>query len=128
MLVMATQVAHPSRVNSDAVAAGIRALAGALAIDELLQALPRQQVEPLPAGQDYPIRLVWPYRDRVLPFKDFGAAMFDRIPDAELIRTGARWTRADVRPSGQSDRVDARGDHRHRCRLRYSTPRMTPFA
>jgi pimeloyl-ACP methyl ester carboxylesterase len=88
MLVMATQVAHPSRVSPDAVAASIRALAGAPVIDELLQALPRQQVEPLPAGQGYPIRLVWPYRDRVLPFKDFGAAMFERIPDAELIRIG----------------------------------------
>jgi hypothetical protein len=42
----------------------------------------------LPAGQDYPIRLDWPNRDRVLPLKDFGAAMFDRhaghVPMSDL--------------------------------------------
>jgi pimeloyl-ACP methyl ester carboxylesterase len=85
-LVLCTQVAHPSRVSPDWVAASIRALAASPAVDALLQALAHDQVEAMPAGQPYPIRLVWPEHDRVLPFRDFGAPMLERIPDAELIR------------------------------------------
>jgi pimeloyl-ACP methyl ester carboxylesterase len=97
-LVLCTQVAHPSRVSPDWVAASIRALAAAPAVDGLLQALARDQVEAMPAGQHFPIRLVWPEHDRMLPFRDFGAPMLERIPDAELIRI------ADVGHVPMSDR------------------------
>jgi pimeloyl-ACP methyl ester carboxylesterase len=68
------------------VAASIRAAAVAPAVDELLRDLPRRQVEPIAAGQSYPIRVVWAEHDRVLPFEHFGAPMLERIPDADLIR------------------------------------------
>ncbi len=43
-------------------------------------------MQPLPAVRDYPVRLVWADRDRVLPFDGFGAPMLERLPGAELIR------------------------------------------
>jgi len=86
-LVVCTQVAHPSRVSPHYVAASLRAVALTPVIGELLTALSHDQVQPLSAGQRYPIRLVWPQRDRVLPFREFGAPMLARIPDAELVRT-----------------------------------------
>jgi pimeloyl-ACP methyl ester carboxylesterase len=85
-LLLSTQVAHPGRVRPEWVSASIRAAALAPVVDELLRTLPRQQVESIPAGQTYPIRLVWPEHDRVLPFAHFGAPMLERIPDAELVR------------------------------------------
>jgi pimeloyl-ACP methyl ester carboxylesterase len=85
-LMLYTQVAHPSRVSPDYVAASLRAFAFTPMIGDLLKAVSREQVEPLPAGPGYPIRLVWPHRDRVLPFKAFGMPMLERLPDAELVR------------------------------------------
>ena len=52
----------------------------------LLRAIPLHQVQPLPVDRDYPVRLVWADRDRVLPWDRFGSAMLERIPGAELIR------------------------------------------
>jgi pimeloyl-ACP methyl ester carboxylesterase len=85
-LLLSGQVAHPSRVPPEWLAASIRAAAVAPAVDELLRDLPQRQVEPLPAGQSYPIRVVWPEHDRVLPFEHFGAPLLERIPDADVIR------------------------------------------
>lgn len=85
-LLLGTQVAHPARVSPAYVAASLRAFALAPMVGELLEALSHEQVQPLPAGQHYPIRLVWPQRDMVLPFRDFGVPMLARIPDAELVR------------------------------------------
>jgi pimeloyl-ACP methyl ester carboxylesterase len=85
-LLLATQVAHPHRVAPEALAANIRAGAVAPAVVPLLRTLPLRQVQPLPAARDYPVRLVWADRDRVLPFKHFGAPMLGRIPGAEFIR------------------------------------------
>lgn len=85
-LLLCTQVAHPSQISPDYVAASLRAFALAPAVGELLSALSHEQVQPLPRGQRYPIRLVWPQRDMVLPFREFGAPMLARIPDAELFR------------------------------------------
>ena len=85
-LLLCTQVAHPSRVSPDYVAASLRAYSLAPAVGELRAAVSHEQVQPLPRGQRYPIRLVWPHRDRVLPFRHFGAPMLARIPDAELVR------------------------------------------
>jgi pimeloyl-ACP methyl ester carboxylesterase len=85
-LLLCTQVADLSRVRPDYVSAILRAFALAPMIGELLHAVSHEQVEPLPAGQRYPIRLVWPHHDRVLPFKAFGMPMLERLPDAELVR------------------------------------------
>jgi len=85
-LLLSSQVAHPSRARPEWLAASIRAAAVAPAVDELLRDLPRRQVEPLSAGQTYPIRVAWPEHDRVLPFEHFGAPMLEQIPDADLVR------------------------------------------
>ncbi|WP_428339908.1 alpha/beta fold hydrolase [Mycobacterium sp.] len=82
-----TQVAHPSRVSPEAVAVSIRGAASMPGVVELLKVLPHEeQVAPLPADRDYPIRLIWPQRDRVLPYQHFGASMVERLPGAELVR------------------------------------------
>jgi pimeloyl-ACP methyl ester carboxylesterase len=86
MLLLCTQVAHPSRVSPDFVAASLRAFALAPAVGEIPTPLSHEQVQPLPRGQRYPIRLVWAQRDMVLPLREFGAPMLARIPDAELFR------------------------------------------
>ncbi|MBO0863544.1 MAG: alpha/beta fold hydrolase, partial [Mycobacterium sp.] len=85
-LLLAGQVAHPSRIPPETLAAYIRASGAAPAVAPLLQAIPLRQVQPLPAVRDYPVRLVWGDRDRVLPFDGFGAPMLERLPGAELIR------------------------------------------
>jgi pimeloyl-ACP methyl ester carboxylesterase len=83
---LAGQVAHPERVPPEELAAYIRAGGLAPVVVPLLRAITLRQVHPLPADRDYPVRLVWADRDRVLPFNGFGAAMLERIPGAELIR------------------------------------------
>jgi pimeloyl-ACP methyl ester carboxylesterase len=83
---LAAQVAYPQRVPPEALAAYIRASGAAPAVAPLLRELPLRQVQPLPAVREYPVRLVWGDRDRVLPFDDFGAPMLVRLPGAELVR------------------------------------------
>ncbi|MDT5093727.1 MAG: hypothetical protein QOH60_3090 [Mycobacterium sp.] len=83
---LAAQVAHPNRVPPEALATYLRAGAEAPVVAPLLQDLPLRQVEPLAVARDYPVRLVWGERDRVLPFDGFGAAMHERLPGSELIR------------------------------------------
>jgi pimeloyl-ACP methyl ester carboxylesterase len=83
---LAGQVAYPRRVPPEALAAFIRAGALAPIVAPLLRDLPLRQVQPLPVARDYPVRLVWGDRDRVIPFDGFGAAMLERLPGAELIR------------------------------------------
>jgi pimeloyl-ACP methyl ester carboxylesterase len=82
---LAGQVAHPDRVPPEALAASIRAGGLAPVVAPLLREFPLQQVQPLPAVRDYPVRLVWAGQDRVLPFDGFGAPMLERLPGAELI-------------------------------------------
>jgi pimeloyl-ACP methyl ester carboxylesterase len=83
---LAGQVAHPNRVPPEALAAFIRASSLAPVVAPLLREFPLRQVEPLPVARNYPVRLVWGDRDRVLPFGGFGAPMLERLPGAELIR------------------------------------------
>jgi pimeloyl-ACP methyl ester carboxylesterase len=85
-LMLAGQVAHPSRVAPESLAAHIRASAQAPAVDTLLRRLPQRSMEPLPPNRDYPTRVVWAVHDRVLPFNGFGAPMLARLPGAELVR------------------------------------------
>jgi pimeloyl-ACP methyl ester carboxylesterase len=82
----AGQFAHPDRVPPEALAAYIRASGAAPGVAPLLREFPLRQLQPLPAVRDYPVRLVWADRDRVLPFDGFGAPMLERLPGAELIR------------------------------------------
>jgi pimeloyl-ACP methyl ester carboxylesterase len=85
-LMLAGQVADPSRVAPESLAAHIRASAQAPAVKPLLRLLPQRTVEPLPSDHSYPIRVVWATGDRVLPFEGFGAPMLARLPGAELVR------------------------------------------
>ena len=84
-LMLARQVADPSRVAPESLAAHIRASAQAPAVNALLRLLPQRSVEPLPRDHSYPIRVVWGTRDQVLPFQGFGAPMLARLPGAELV-------------------------------------------
>ncbi|MCV7205733.1 alpha/beta fold hydrolase [Mycolicibacterium peregrinum] len=85
-LMMAGQVAHPSRVSPESLAALIRASSQSPAVDPLLRRLPQRSMEPLPADRDYPTRVVWAVHDRVLPFDGFGVPMMARLPGADLVR------------------------------------------
>ena len=83
---LAGQVAHPHRVTRESLVTYIHASAHSPAVEPLLRVLHLHPVGPLPADRDYPVRLVWAERDRVLPFKHFGSPMLERLPGAELIR------------------------------------------
>jgi pimeloyl-ACP methyl ester carboxylesterase len=83
---LAGQVAHPNRVPRESVVTYIHASGQSPVVDPLLRVLHHHPVDPLPADRDYPVRLVWAERDRVLPFKHFGSPMLERLPGAELIR------------------------------------------
>ncbi|MGH3582201.1 MAG: alpha/beta fold hydrolase [Mycobacterium sp.] len=85
-LMLAGQVAHPSRVPAESLAAHLRASAQTPAVATLLRRLPQRSMEPLPANRDYPTRVVWAAHDRVLPFTGFGVPMLARLPGAELVR------------------------------------------
>lgn len=56
---LSTQVAHPERVDPQALAANIRASAHAPAVDPLLRELPHLHLDPLPADSSCPVRVVW---------------------------------------------------------------------
>jgi pimeloyl-ACP methyl ester carboxylesterase len=83
---LAGQVAHPARVPRESLVTYIHATGQSTVVDQLLRVLHHHPVDPLPADRDYPVRLVWAERDRVLPFKHFGSPMLQRLPGAELIR------------------------------------------
>jgi pimeloyl-ACP methyl ester carboxylesterase len=85
-MLLSRQVAHPDQVPPEELAAWFRAIGVAPVLVPLLRAIPRCQVQSLPADRDYPVRLVWGDRDRVLPFGGFGEAMLERLPGAELVR------------------------------------------
>jgi pimeloyl-ACP methyl ester carboxylesterase len=83
---LASQVAHPHLVPRESLVAYIQASGQSPVVEPLLRVLHLNPVGPLPADRDYPVRLVWAERDRVLPFKHFGSPMLERLPGAELIR------------------------------------------
>jgi pimeloyl-ACP methyl ester carboxylesterase len=83
---LAGQVAHPHRVPHESLVTYIHASGQSPVVDPLLRVLHLNPVDPLPVDRDYPVRLVWAERDRVLPFKHFGSPMLERLPGAELIR------------------------------------------
>lgn len=83
---LAGQVAHPHRVPRETLVTYIHASGQSPVVEPLLQVLHQNPVDPLPTERDYPVRLVWAERDRILPFKHFGSPMLERLPGAELIR------------------------------------------
>jgi pimeloyl-ACP methyl ester carboxylesterase len=83
---LAGQVAHPDHVPLETLVTYIHASGQSPIVEPLLRVIHRRPVDPLPADRDFPIRLVWADRDRVLPFKHFGSPMLERLPGAELIR------------------------------------------
>jgi pimeloyl-ACP methyl ester carboxylesterase len=83
---LASQVAHPHQVPPESLVAYIQASGQSPVVEPLLRVLHLNPVDPLPAERDYPVRLVWAERDRILPFKHFGSPMLERLPGAELIR------------------------------------------
>jgi pimeloyl-ACP methyl ester carboxylesterase len=85
---LAGQVAHPDRVPRESLVTYIHASGQSPVVEPLLRLLHLHPVGPLPADRDYPVRLVWAERDRILPFKHFGDPMLERLPGAELIRLG----------------------------------------
>jgi pimeloyl-ACP methyl ester carboxylesterase len=85
-LLYAGQVTHTNRVPPEAVAAQLRASNQAAAVTSLLRVLPESRLEPLTSDHNYPIRVVWPTHDRVLPFEVFGAPTMQRLPGAEVLR------------------------------------------
>jgi pimeloyl-ACP methyl ester carboxylesterase len=80
------QVAHPHLVPRESLVTYIQASGQSPVVEPLLRVLHLHPVDPLPTDRDYPVRLVWAERDRVLPFKHFGSPMLERLPGAELIR------------------------------------------
>jgi pimeloyl-ACP methyl ester carboxylesterase len=82
---LASQVAHPHQVPRESLVAYIQASGQSPVVEPLLRVLHLNPVDPLPAERDYPVRLVWAERDRILPFKHFGSPMLERLPGAELI-------------------------------------------
>ena len=83
---LAGQVAHPEQVPRESLVTYIQATGHAPVVGPLLRVIHHRPVGPLPADRDYPVRLVWGERDRVLPFKHYGRAMLERLPGAEFIR------------------------------------------
>jgi pimeloyl-ACP methyl ester carboxylesterase len=83
---LAGQVAHPHHVPRESLVTYIHASGQSPVVEPLLRVLHLNPVDPLPVDRDYPVRLVWADRDRVLPFKHFGSPMLERLPGAELIR------------------------------------------
>jgi pimeloyl-ACP methyl ester carboxylesterase len=83
---LAGQVAHPDRVPRESLVTYIQASGQSPVVEPLLRVLHLHPVDPLPTERDYPVRLVWAERDRILPFKHFGSPMLERLPGAELIR------------------------------------------
>lgn len=83
---LAGQVAHPDHVPHETLVTYIHASGQSPVVDPLLRVLHLSPVDPLPEDRDYPVRLVWGERDLVLPFKQFGSPMLERLPGAELIR------------------------------------------
>ncbi|MCF7550806.1 alpha/beta fold hydrolase [Pseudonocardia sp. WMMC193] len=85
-LLLAGQVAHPSRMPADVLELHVRVGNDMPGVPPLLETVTKRQVDQLPADHDYPIRLVWGRADRVIPFGEFGTAMLERLPGAEVIR------------------------------------------
>jgi pimeloyl-ACP methyl ester carboxylesterase len=83
-LLVSSQFEHPERVDPLELIADIRAIRNAPVIKPLIKVLGDKPMEPLP-DPGCPVRVVWARRDRVIPYKHYGAPLLEKLPSAELI-------------------------------------------
>lgn len=103
---LGTQVADPDRLDPAEVAEALRAIRRSPIVRPLLKTVVHEPFEPLPADPTVPVRIVWPERDRVIPFAHYGAPMMERLPGAELVRTsGVGHVPMSDDPLGVTDRI-----------------------
>jgi len=80
-----SQFEHPERADPLELIADIRAIKNSLILRPLMKALVSDPIRPLP-DPGCPVRVVWPLRDRILPYKHHGKPMMEKLPSAELAR------------------------------------------
>jgi pimeloyl-ACP methyl ester carboxylesterase len=103
---LGSQVAYPDRLDPAEIAEELRAITRSPIVRPLIRVLRRHPFRPLPADPDRPVRIVWPERDRVIPFEHFGAPMMARLPGAELVRmTGVGHVPMTDDPVGVTERI-----------------------
>jgi pimeloyl-ACP methyl ester carboxylesterase len=84
-LLVSAMVAHPERFEPAEVLADVRAIRNAPILRPLMGVIGDHPMRPLP-GSGCPIRLVWPRKDRILPFRHYGERTMKLLPRAELVR------------------------------------------
>jgi pimeloyl-ACP methyl ester carboxylesterase len=80
-----SQFEHPERVDPLELIADIRAVKNSPVVRQLLKVIASTPIRPLP-DPGCPVRVVWPCRDRVIPYKRRGKALMEKLPSAELVR------------------------------------------
>jgi pimeloyl-ACP methyl ester carboxylesterase len=85
-LLLFTQVEHPDRVPAEALAAALRSSLQAPVVSGLLKAVDKSPFTALTEETDIPIRIVWAEKDRIIPWKHYGAALVERLPGADVVR------------------------------------------
>jgi pimeloyl-ACP methyl ester carboxylesterase len=85
-LLLSRQVHDPDRVPPEELADAIRTGLDAVVVAPLLRSIGDRPLEILPENPACPIRVVWAYQDRIIPFEHFGAPLMERLPGAELVR------------------------------------------
>lgn len=83
-LLASSQFEHPERVDPLELIADLRAIKNAPIVRPLLEVLGKDPMAPLP-DPGCPVRVVWPRRDRTIPYKHHGRPLLERLPSAELI-------------------------------------------
>ena len=83
-LLLSNLVAHPERYDPDELIADIRAIQHAPVVRPLLRVIADSPLHPLP-DPGCPVRVVWGRKDRVIPFRQYGEPLVERVPSAELI-------------------------------------------
>ncbi|HEY2220609.1 alpha/beta fold hydrolase [Actinomycetospora sp.] len=85
-MLLGSQVEYPDRLEPAEIAEELRSITRSPIVRPLIRVLRRHPLLPLPADTDRPVRIVWPDRDRVIPFEHYGRPMMARLPGAELVR------------------------------------------
>jgi pimeloyl-ACP methyl ester carboxylesterase len=80
-----SQFEHPERVDPLELIADIRAVKDSTVVRSLIKVLASNPIRPLP-DPGCPVHVVWPRRDRVIPYKRRGKALMEKLPSAELVR------------------------------------------
>jgi pimeloyl-ACP methyl ester carboxylesterase len=80
-----SQFEHPERVDPLEMIADIRAIKNSPVLRPLIKVLASDPIRPLP-DPGCPVRVVWPRRDRIIPYEHHGKALMEKLPSAELVR------------------------------------------